>query len=186
MTVAGRSAASARIRSVRAIASASVALPFRWLKLSVAASVTFTRSSEVARNRSKPRSLRTRPESSVPSCGPSAATTSSAPAICGTASSRTKLTASTRGTRAAASRPTSSARTAGASVSRLVLEPVARADVADQRHYPDAVTRSGLILDDHALLRVLLVHVVVLAPVAARELVDVLRGAVLGQLRRGR
>ena len=48
VAVDGRSAA-ARIRSTRAAASSSDAFPFRWLKVSVAASVTLTRPSPVAR-----------------------------------------------------------------------------------------------------------------------------------------
>ena len=61
----------------------------------------------------------------------SAATTSSAPAICGTRAGLTKLTASMRGRPAAASRSTSSARTAGSS-DAVVLQAVARPDVADR------------------------------------------------------
>ena len=64
VAVEGRSA-TARIRSTRAAASSSVALPLRWLNDSVAASVTLTRSSGVAASRSQPRSLRTSPESSA-------------------------------------------------------------------------------------------------------------------------
>ena len=60
VAVEGRSA-TARIRSTRAVASSSDALPLRWLKDSVAASVTLTRSSGVAARRSQPRSLSTRP-----------------------------------------------------------------------------------------------------------------------------
>ena len=121
MTVVGRVEA-ARIRSTRSTASGSDAFPFRRLKLSVAASVTLTRSSVVAANRSEPRSLRTSPESSAPT-SPTAATTSSAPAICGTRVSSTKLTASIRGSPALDSRRTSSARTAGASVSGSFWSP---------------------------------------------------------------
>ena len=83
VTVAGRSA-SARIRSTRATASSSVALPLRWLKVSVAANVTFTRSSAVAASRDHPRSFSTSPASSTPSPRSIPATTSSAPAIAGT------------------------------------------------------------------------------------------------------
>ena len=64
VAVEGRSA-TARIRSTRAAASSSDALPFRWLNVSVAASVTLTRSSGVAASRSQPRSFRTSPESSA-------------------------------------------------------------------------------------------------------------------------
>ena len=71
-----------------------------------------------------------------------AATTSSAPAICGTRAGWTKLTASIRGSPAAARRSTSSARTAGSSVDRVVLEAVARPDVAD-RHRGAQITPSS-------------------------------------------
>src|SRR5918995_6133251 len=114
VALVGRSA-TPRIRSTRTAASSSDAFPFRWLKDSVAAKVTVTRSSPVAASRSQPRSLSTSPESSA-STSPTAATTSSAPAICGTRSGLTKLTASIRGSPAAASRRTSSARVSCASV----------------------------------------------------------------------
>ena len=64
VAVVGRSA-TPRIRSTRAAASSSDAFPFRWLKDSVAASVTLTRSSGVAASRSQPRWLSTSPESSA-------------------------------------------------------------------------------------------------------------------------
>ena len=63
--------------------------------------------------------------------GARARKTSSAPAICGTRCGLTKLAASTRGRPVAASRSHSSARTGGAERHAVVLEPVARPDVAD-------------------------------------------------------
>ena len=62
------------------------------------------------------------------------------------ASSRTKLTASTRGSPAAASRLDELGPHRRRERLRLVLEPVARADVADQRRVRwTRVTRSGVI-----------------------------------------
>ena len=121
VTVTGRSA-KATIRSTRATASSSVALPLRSLKVSVAASVQLTRSSDVAANRSYPRSLSTSPESSASPCRASA-TTSSASAICGTRSPRTNDTASTRARRAEASREISSARVAAGRTSGSFCRP---------------------------------------------------------------
>src|SRR4051812_5041070 len=122
VTVAGTST-RASIASTRTVASCSDAFPFSRLNVSVAPSVRLTRPSAAASKRSRPRSLSTSAEYSVPSCGSSAATTSSAPAICGTRSSRTKLTASTRGSPARARRAQSCARVGGGSVSGSFCSP---------------------------------------------------------------
>ena len=121
VTVTGFSDA-ATIACTRRAASSSVALPFRSLNVSVAASVQLTRSSVVDANRSWPRSFSTSPESSaLPLSAP--ATTCSASAICGTRSSRTNDTASMRGTPAAARRVTSVARVAWGSASGSFCSP---------------------------------------------------------------
>ena len=75
----------------------------------------------------------------------SAATTSSAPAICGTSFGCTKLATSTRRRPAAARRPASSARRAGVEQHRIVLQAVARPDVAeaDQRFVRAARRRAA-------------------------------------------
>ena len=141
VAVDGRSAA-ARIRSTRAAASSSVALPLRWLNVSVAASVTFTRASGVCASRSQPRSLRTSPESSA-STSPTAATTSSAPAICGTRSSRDE--ADRLDPRQPRRREPP--HQVGADVRRerlrLVLEPVPRSHVTQRDRARGEATRTG-------------------------------------------
>jgi hypothetical protein len=148
VTVTGRSAA-ASTPSTNAAASSTEAFALRRLNDSVAASVQFTRSSAVARSRSNPRSLSTRPDNSVPSGDPAAATTSSAPAICGTRSSRTNETASTRGSPAAASRETSSARTAGASTSGSFWSPsrgpTSQIVTPTRRAYPSGMALLALV-----------------------------------------
>ena len=117
---AGRAVA---ILEARCFASSSEAFAFRWLKLSVAPSVTLTRSSPDAWKRSKPVSFSTSPAYSTPSRRSISSTTSSAPAICATASSRTKLTASIRRRPVAARRLTSSARVSGGRTSRSFWSP---------------------------------------------------------------
>ena len=86
------------------------------------------------------------------------AKTSSAPAICGTSFGFTKLAASTRGSPVAASRAHSSARTARLERHLVVLEAVARADVAHRdvhadtvRHYARMLVRDVLLRDGSAL-----------------------------------
>ena len=124
VTVAGVSPAAARIASVRATASASVALPFRSLKrLRRRERHVDAVEAGVARE-PLPAALVENEPGELDSGAPlDRATTSSAPAICGTRSPRTKLTASIRGSPAAPSRSTSSARTAGASVSGSFWRP---------------------------------------------------------------
>src|SRR4051812_7560947 len=123
------------------------------------------------------------PAYSVPARFSMPATATSAWAICGTRSSRTKDTASIRGSPVAARRLTRSARTSGARTSGSFWRP-SRGPTSQSVTCTSLASRIhplGRDLHEHALL--VRLQRIVVAVVLVRELVDVLLGPLVRQLR---